>query len=455
MKSKIKAPTRLWDKGDRIDDLMRELTVGNDPEIDREFVVGDAIGSAAHAHMLRKCGYLSKRELSLLLRELKRIYRRGVAREFLIDRELEDVHTAIESCLVAQCGEAGRRIHTARSRNDQVILAVRLTLREWILELLASLKSVQDVLAQRFKEVGGVEMPGYTHMQPAMPSSVGMLIHAWYEQSLVLCSDGLVLFRSIDSNPLGGGAGFGTSLLIDRAFVSKLLGFSKEQRSPIEVNNSRGRYEERFLRWATDIGALFEKVACDIMLFTTREFGFFSLPNELTTGSSIMPQKRNCDIAELMRGRASKLRGALAEIMSLTAKLPSSYHREFQYTKEPIVRGFNEVCAILEMAGLLFKKIVVNKDRIEAAMYSDLFATYEANAQVATGIPFRDAYRNTALKLKSGGVVSTKWRKAVKKLLAESVKGMSAAVREARGYERETRKLSTRIRRVASDVFSD
>ena len=444
---------KIWDKGEAVDQLMHELTVGNDPVLDLHLVCSDAVGSAAHARMLHKVGLLSESDCKSLLSALGQIFEEGAKRGFSIPQELEDVHSAIEARLIERCGEAGRRVHTARSRNDQVLLAVRLFLRRQVLADLNSLLALSDTIAQRFDELADVPLPGYTHMQPAMPSSLGLWLHAWYEGILELCQDGLRLLDVIDSNPLGSGAGFGSSLKIDRAYVAKLLGFARVQRSVIDVNNSRGRYEERYLRWALDISALFEKLACDVMFFCTKEAGFFSLPHELTTGSSIMPQKRNPDVVELLRARPSKVRGALAELQSLTAKLPSSYNRDFQYSKEPLFRGAGELKCIVQMAGLVLARFSVNRERLESSMHDELYATYDACREVQKGQPFRDSYRATAEKVKTGTMEVSSLKKDFALPQEESKIAMKSALRDISVLKSKTSEILENIERIERSVF--
>lgn len=393
---------RLWDKGEPVNARMQALTVGDDPQIDLRLVASDALGSAAHARMLCKQGLLSADEFKSLLNSLKKIYEEGLKGQFEIPYELEDVHTAIEDRLQQDCAEVGKKIHAARSRNDQVCLAVRLYMRSEVIGLFSEVLTSLDLLQIRFDQLKDIPMPGYTHLQPAMPSSVGMWLHSYYEGFLDIAKDGLALLESLNVCPLGSGAGFGTNLPIDRKQVSETLGFSGIQRSVIDVNNSRGRFEEKVLHWCLMLSGLLEKWASDLMFFGTQEFGFITMPVELTTGSSIMPQKRNPDLIELLRSRPSRIRGALQELSAVTTKLPSSYHRDLQYTKAPLVRGIEELAACLEMFSLSIKGMQVNEEKLKAAMYPELYATYYANNLVSSGMSFRDAYRETASKIKSG-----------------------------------------------------
>lgn len=390
---------RLWEKGEALDQLVHHFTIGNDPIIDARLARWDCIGSAAHAKMLRSIGILESEETAALLQELKAILQESDATGIEIPYELEDIHTAIETRLTERLGEAGKRIHTGRSRNDQILVTMRLYLRASMVQLVSRLDALVQTAMKRIDDVGGVPMPGYTHMQPAMPSSVGMWLHALVEASLELCREGLALLEAMDSNPLGAAAGFGVPLPLDRDLTAKLLGFSRVQRSVINAQNSRGRYELRVARWCVDVSALCEKFASDMILYTMREFRFFSLPNALTTGSSIMPQKHNPDVLELVRGRAGRVRGAATEIDAITAKLPSNFHRDFQYSKEPAMRAIDDTTAVLEVMERVLALFTVNADALTAAMYPDLYVTYDVYRLVREGKPFREAYQETAARI--------------------------------------------------------
>lgn len=395
---------RLWEKGEGVHPEVLRFTVGNDPMLDTRIVRWDAIASAAHAKMLEKIGVLSAADLSSLLKGLQSVVEQADAGEFVIPLELEDCHSAIEAFLLEQVGEAGRKIHTGRSRNDQVLVAVRLYLRNQLLSLLGGMNQLIDGLYQRIETDGATHMPGYTHLQAAMPSSVGMWLGSFVELCLSLEREGLSLLELVDENPLGAASGFGVPLPLDREYTAELLGFSRVQRNPVSVQSSRGRHELQALRWCVDVGSVLEKLACDLMLYSTEEYGFFSLPTELTTGSSIMPQKHNPDVLELLRARAGKLHGAEAELQSIIGKLPSHYHRDYQYTKEPLIRSFENVHEMLSVATVVVAAFEVNSSALEAKKTQALYATYDAYAQVREGMPFRDAYRNTAEKFKAGKI---------------------------------------------------
>ncbi len=393
---------RLWDKGGEVDDLVHRFTVGDDPTWDLKLVHADCLGSAAHARTIHRAGILNDAELKSLLAGLREIDRLRAAAEFTIPPELEDCHTAIESHLTKFCGAAGEKIHTGRSRNDQVATSMRLWMRGEAVRWLDLLAGFVRTALDRIERDGATEMPGYTHMQPAMPSSIGQWLHAHVEAALEQVRATLDLLDRLDSCPLGTGAGFGVPLPLDREFTAKLLGFSRAQRSPIDVQNSRGRMERYFVRVAADIGAVLQKLASDLLVFSTAEFGFFRLPEGLTTGSSIMPQKRNPDVLELMRAKSARLRAREYELDGVIDKLPSSYHRDLQLTKEPALRAADEIEQLLAVGERVVATLEIDRDRLASAMRPELFAT-EAALRLATGgTPFRQAYRQVADELRAG-----------------------------------------------------
>lgn len=421
---------RLWDKGGELDATVHRFTVGDDPYWDLQIVYDDCVASAAHGRTLHRAGLLTDGALRALIEGLGEIVRLHAAGEFRISTELEDCHTAIEAFLTTWCAragskvelrstglgeaageaelrttgvaEAGRKIHTGRSRNDQVATAMRLYMRRTAAAMMRALTEFVDAVLKRIERDGGVEMPGYTHLQPAMPSSVGQWLHAVAEAALEQMRAGFDLLERLDCCPLGTGAGFGVPLPLDREYTARLLGFSRVQRSPIDVQNSRGRMETYFVRVAADIGRFLEKLAWDCVLFSSAEFGLISLPESLTTGSSIMPQKRNPDVAELMRAVAVRLRARVYELEVVSGKLPSSYHRDLQLTKEPVFRAAAECRDLLTVGTRLVESFVLNRERLAAVMRPELYATHAALELVRKGVPFRDAYVQTAKALKEG-----------------------------------------------------
>ncbi len=396
------ANKRLWDKGESLNKEIHSFTVGNDPEVDLNLIPWDCLASAAHAKMLYSKKLLSKEELKGLISSLKKAFELGKTNSFPIPSELEDAHTALEVFLTESCGEAGKRIHTARSRNDQVMVAMRLLLRHLILEHANRLLQTVSTSLERALPTLRIQMPGYTHFQQAMPASVGMWFASIAEAGLSLLREALSLYEVINENPLGAASGFYTPIEIDRDMTSKLLKFKRTQRNPIEVQNSRGRYETKTLRLLSDISGLIEKYSSDMILYSMSETGFFTIPKAFTTGSSIMPQKRNPDVLELLRAQASKVRACQFELESLTAKLPSHYHRDFQYTKDPLIRASKMTAQAVQIFTTVLEGIEHNPDVLEKSKTPELYATYHAYRLVQKGVPFREAYQTTAQDLAAG-----------------------------------------------------
>ncbi len=394
--------TRLWEKGAALDAAIHRFTVGDDPYWDRRLVHWDCLGSAAHARTLSRAGLLDASELGSLLTGLATIDARARDGAFAIPAELEDCHTAIEAELIRSCGAAGEKIHAGRSRNDQVATALRLFMRHHALDWAPQVHRFIEALAQRAAVDGNVPMPGYTHLQPAMPSTVGAWLHALAEAALEQYRALLDLLGRLDSCPLGTGAGYGVPLPLDREYTASLLGFTRVQRSAIDVQNSRGRMEKYFVRVAADFATLLEKLSSDLILFATAEFGFIGLPDALTTGSSIMPQKRNPDVLELLRARGARLRTRLSELEAVTAGLTSGYHRDLQLTKEPPIRTAEELPDMLLIATRVIADFTVDRDRLQTAMRPELYATHAALALTTAGVPFREAYRRIADEVRGG-----------------------------------------------------
>lgn len=393
---------RLWDKGKDIDKHVHAFTVGNDPQLDLQLVRWDAAASAAHALVLHQAKVLSADETKKLRGALKEIATQSAAGKFSIPTELEDCHTAIEARLTAELGDVGRKIHTGRSRNDQVLVAMRLYLKHSVLSSLEALCALAEAFITQHGQLGSLPMPGYTHHQPAMPSSVGMWLGAFIEWGIYLLKDGISLFSKIDSNPLGAASGFGVPLALDRSVSTTALGFASTQRNPMHVQNSRGREELATLRWLSDNASLIEKFSCDLILFSMKEFGFFSLPDALTTGSSIMPQKRNPDVVELLRAQAAKIRAKEDELGHLVSKLPSSYHRDFQHSKAPVMESFELTTTALEVCRAVVSALSANEGNLKNAMSPDLYATYAVYRHVREGMSFREAYQKIGAELEKG-----------------------------------------------------
>jgi len=385
--------TKLWDKGYELNAAIESFTVGNDPELDQALVYYDCIASKAHAKMLRKVGLITKPEVEDLLRELDDIITLDKNGKFTIRPDQEDCHTAIEIFLTNALGDVGKKIHVARSRNDQVLTALRLYYKDQLdkIEILVNdmIKAIKDFV----KVNGNIQFPGYTHMRKAMPSSFEM----WGTAFIKSMEDNLVgvsaVRRLIDQSPLGTAAGYGVPLDIDMEFTAKELAFDRVQYNPIYAQNSRGKFEISILHILSQIVLDLNKIASDLILFSADEFGFVELPIEFCTGSSIMPQKKNPDVLELLRVKYHIVSSYVFQVSSISSNLISGYNRDIQLTKEPVMKSFVITSESLAISVLLFQNIAINKEKCKVAMTEDLFATERVYDLVKTGIPFRDAYK--------------------------------------------------------------
>lgn len=394
--------TKLWNKGHSADKGIERFTVGNDYLLDRKLVKYDAAASTAHAEMLSKIGILSSGELAELKMALKEIIAAAEKNSFDITQEDEDCHTAIENYLVKKCGEAGKKIHTARSRNDQVAAALRLYMIDKLTNISAATTGLKNEIIAAAKRNKNIPLPGYTHMQKAMPSSVGM----WCAGFSAALEDDLKVIASVkdvlDQNPLGSGAGYGLPIKVDRGMIAKLLGFTKVQEVTY-VQNSRGKFELLVLQALQQIMLDVNKMATDLMLFSTAEFGFASLPQQFLTGSSIMPQKNNYDVLELARGKYGVVAGCAATITAITANLPSGYNRDFQLTKEPLMKGIETTMETINVMAAVMRNLKFDAAKCKAAMTEELYATQKAYELVKKGMPFREAYRKVGKELEWKG----------------------------------------------------
>jgi len=392
-------PTRLWDKGYDVDPTVHRFTVGDDYVLDLEMVEADCLGSVAHAMTLQRAGVLTKRDVQRLRKELAAIAADGRAGRFKITVEQEDVHTAIENRLTDRLGELGKKIHTARSRNDQVIVNTRLWARQRFVELGTTILQLADTIRRFADRHKNVPMVGRTHMQRAMPSSVGLWAGAWLESLLDDFELVETAYRLNDQCPLGSAAGYGVPLPIDRAYTAKLLGFGRVQNNVLYANNSRGKIESILLAACVQIAMDLSRISQDLIVFSMPEFGYFTLPDELTSGSSIMPQKKNPCGLELIRAKARSIIACHDEVVGIHASLPSGYNRDFQQTKGAVIRGVHLTIACARVMDVTFSKLRVNEDKLRAGFVGEVFATDRALELVAQGVSFRDAYRRVAAEL--------------------------------------------------------
>ncbi|MDP6032716.1 MAG: argininosuccinate lyase [Candidatus Marinimicrobia bacterium] len=392
--------SKLWDKGVDLDKAVEAFTVGKDPELDNVLIPYDCKASIAHARMLGEMGYLENNEVEKLVMELENIITFHREDNFTIKVSQEDCHTAIEEYLVEQLGDVGKKIHTARSRNDQVLTALRLYYKEALQEIIDLGESWIKVLEKFGEENYDVSFPGYTHMQKAMPSSMAMWAGAYVDGM----KDDLSMLKSvaklIDQSPLGSAAGYGVPIKIDKEMTAKEMGFDRVQNNPIYCQLSRGKFELSILHGLGQIMLTINRLASDLILYSMTEFGYISLPEEFCTGSSIMPQKKNPDVLELLRGSYHIISGYETQVKGLTANLISGYNRDIQLSKEPIMQGINLGIDCFKISAAVIEALKVNKDICDAAMTDELFETEKAYKLVEKGIPFREAYRQVADAIK-------------------------------------------------------
>ncbi len=393
---------RLWDKGFSTDKKIDHFTVGNDRELDLHLAKYDVIASKAHAKMLGKIGLLSSDETSDLVDTLNEIGKSVDSGDFTIEDSFEDMHSKIEFLLTEKLGDTGKKIHTARSRNDQVLVAMHLYLKDELSEIKSQTKALFDLLMDLAEEHKAVLLPGYTHLQIAMPSSFGLWFSA-YAESLI---DDLFFinaaYKVTDQNPLGSAAGYGSSFPIDRSFTTKEMGFETMKYNVVAAQMGRGKVEKATAFGMANIAATLSKMAMDICLYMSQNFDFISFPDELTTGSSIMPHKKNPDVFELVRGKCNKLQAVPNQLTLVINNLPSGYHRDLQLVKEIIVPAIQDMKACLEILTFSLKEIRVNQNILEDPKYDYLFSVDTLNELVQNGMPFRDAYKKMGQEINEG-----------------------------------------------------
>lgn len=398
---------KLWDKGFSIDKKIELFTVGNDREIDMHIAKYDVIASLAHAKMLHSIGLISEKEWKELEIGLKDIASEIENGTFKIDDSFEDVHSKIEWELTQKFGEVGKKIHTARSRNDQVLVALQLYYKENLKEVHQKVFALFDTLLQLAETHKNQLLPGYTHLQVAMPSSFGL----WFSAYAELLIDDVYLLNAVskivDQNPLGSAAGYGSSFPIDREFTTKEMNFSTLKFNVVAAQMSRGKSERSI---AAALGGLCNTLArfsMDICLYMSQNFGFISFPDELTTGSSIMPHKKNPDVFELIRGKCNKIQALQTEMILITNNLPSGYHRDFQLLKENMINAFEDVKNILDIFNFAIQQIMVKEIDLNDEKYHYLFTVDSINNLVTEGMSFREAYQKIGGEVQSGTYKAT------------------------------------------------
>ena len=393
---------KLWQKDKASLKVVETFTVGKDREMDMHLAPFDVLGSLAHIQMLESVGLITKNELQQLQDELKNIYSQIQNGEFKLQDDVEDIHSQVELLLTQKLGDIGKKIHSARSRNDQVLLDIKLFLRSELEELVNSILSLFELLQAQSEKYKDHLLPGYTHLQLAMPSSYGLWFGA-YAESLV---DDMVTVKAAydvtNKNPLGSAAGYGSSFPINRTLTTQLLGFDDLNYNVVYAQMGRGKTERVVAQSLANVADTLAKLSMDACLYLNQNFGFISFPVELTTGSSIMPHKKNPDVFELIRSHCNRIKALPNEIMMMTTNLPSGYHRDLQLLKEHLFPAFKTLKDCIEMTGLMLSNIEIKKDILADEKYKYLFSVEEVNKLVNAGMPFRDAYKKVGMDIEAG-----------------------------------------------------
>ena len=393
---------KLWEKNYEINKEIERFTVGRDREMDLYLAKYDVLGSMAHVTMLEHIGLIGKDELPLLRSELKTIYATAERGEFVIEDDIEDVHSQVELMLTRRLGDMGKKIHSGRSRNDQVLVDLKLFTRHALMDIAGCVKELFDELIQKSNQYKDILMPGYTHLQVAMPSSFGLWFGAYAES---LCDDMLFLqaaYRMTNRNPLGSAAGYGSSFPLNRQLTTDLLGFDTMNYNVVYAQMGRGKTERNVAFALATIAGTIAKMAFDACLFNSQNFSFVKLPKECTTGSSIMPHKKNPDVFELIRAKSNKLQALPQQVTLIMNNLPVGYFRDLQIIKEVFLPAFDELKDCLQMCAYIINKMQVNEHILDNPIYDPMFSVEEVNRLTAAGMPFRDAYKKVGLDIEAG-----------------------------------------------------
>jgi argininosuccinate lyase len=396
---------KLWQKDKSSLREVEKFTVGMDNELDLHLATFDVLGSLAHIKMLESVGLLSKEELSQIEIELKNIYKQTLSTGFKLNDGVEDIHSQVELMLTQKLGDAGKKIHSARSRNDQVLVDLKLFLRSEIEKTVTNTKALFNLLIAQSEKHKADLLPGYTHLQLAMPSSFGLWFGAYAESLVDDLTTLEAAYRVVNKNPLGSAAGYGSSFPINRQLTTELLGFDELNYNVVYAQMGRGKTERIVASALANIAATLAKLCMDACLYLNQNFAFISFPDELTTGSSIMPHKKNPDVFELIRSHCNRIQALPNEIMLMTTNLPSGYHRDLQLIKEHIIPAFQNLNDCLQMTGMMLSNIEIKKDLLQDEKYKYLFSVEEVNKLVLQGMPFRDAYKKVGAAIEAGNFI--------------------------------------------------
>jgi len=399
---------KLWHKNIQIDKKVERFTIGKDREMDLYLAKADVLGSIAHSMMLESIGLLTSGELQQLLAELRSIYANIISGKFVIEEGVEDVHSQVELILTRKLGDTGKKIHSGRSRNDQVLLDLKLFTREAIQNLVNEISNLIDILISQGNKYKSVLMPGYTHLQIAMPSSFGLWFGAYSESLTDDLQLLLAAYKICNRNPLGSAAGYGSSFPLNRQMTTDLLGFDSMNYNVVYAQMGRGKLERTVGFALAGIASTLSKLASDACLFNSQNFGFIRLPEQFTTGSSIMPHKKNPDVFELSRAKCNRIQSIPQQITLITNNLPSGYFRDLQITKEIFLPAFDELSDCINLISLMIKSLEVNENILDDEKYSLLFSVEKVNELVLQGVPFREAYKQIGLEIEAGNFVTHK-----------------------------------------------
>ena len=399
---------KLWNKGFEPDKAIEEYTVGNDRLLDLRLAQYDIEGSMAHIKMLETIGLLEKSELEVLLAALAELLEEAKKGNFVIEEGVEDVHSQVELMLTRRLGDVGKKIHSGRSRNDQVLVDLKLFMRDELRKVAGHTKQLFDRLLTLSEEYKDVLMPGYTHLQIAMPSSFGLWFGAYAESLIDDVRLVVAAYDTANQNPLGSAAGYGSSFPLNRTMTTELLGFSTLHYNAVAAQMSRGKTERAAAFAVAALASTIGRFAMDVCMFMCQNFGFISFPDNLTTGSSIMPHKKNPDVFEITRGKCNRLQALPNEIALLTANLPLGYHRDMQLLKDIIFPATTTICEVMEMCDFMLQNIRINHDVLAEQKYDYLFTVEDVNRLVLEGVPFREAYRQVGVAVQEGRYTPTR-----------------------------------------------
>jgi argininosuccinate lyase len=442
---------KIWQKNIDVDSFVESFTVGKDREMDMHLASADVLGSLAHTRMLNSIGLMTDEDLSAVQQELKNIYKEILAGQFQIEDSVEDVHSQVEMMLTHRIGDAGKKIHSGRSRNDQVLVDLKLYFRSEIHSIFNNTEVLFNQLIKLSEQSKNVLMPGYTHLQIAMPSSFGLWFGA-YAESLV---DDLHMLKAAwsvcNKNPLGSAAGYGSSFPLNRTMTTELLGFEDLNYNVVYAQMGRGKTERILAQAMSSISATLAKFAMDVTLFINQNFGFISFPAHLTTGSSIMPHKKNPDVFELIRSRCNKIQALPTEIAIMTTNLPVGYHRDLQLLKENLFPAFQSLNECLEIATFMLENIEIKDSILDDPKYDYLFSVEVVNNEVLQGIPFREAYKNIGLAIEEGTFQPSKevnhtHEGSIGNLCNDQIKRMFDEVKTDFGFEKVEKALEELVK---------